>query len=153
MNIEYYRKLALDNFGINQDHPGAFSLLEALLPSVHYRQMPSNGWIGKFRISCFDRKSTSGARTILILEEDDIFLTNHFNVVDALIEVEASSANRPDEVYLLSVFTSMWLITRLRLDDRTLYDLPVDERFWETHPASLVNVTGERRAPKQVATQ
>lgn len=95
---------------------------------------------------------TAGARIILILEEDDIFLTNHFNVADALAQIEESSTDRPDEVYLLSVFTNMWLITRLRLDDRTLYDLPIDERFWETHPSALVNVTGERRTPKSAAT-
>jgi hypothetical protein len=89
----------------------------------------------------------SGAQTILILEEDDIFLTNHFKVADALVQIEGSSTNRPDEVYLLSVFTSKWLITRLRVGDRTLYDMPVDDRFWETDPASLVNMTGDRRAP------
>lgn len=106
----------------------------------------------------YDRKTpkllqwkTSGARTILILEEDDIFLTNHFNVADTLFQIEGSSADRPDEVYLLSVFTSKWLITRLRVGDRTLYDLPMDERFWETDPALLVNVTGARRAAKQAA--
>lgn len=88
----------------------------------------------------------SGARTIFILEEDDIFLTNHFNVADALAEVEAPRTDRPDEIYLLSVFTDTWLITRLRLDDKTLYDIPVDSRFWETHPSMLINVTGHRRA-------
>lgn len=88
----------------------------------------------------------SGARTILILEEDDIFLTNHFNVADAVAQVETSRTDRPDEIYLLSVFTSKWLITRLRLDEKTLYDLPVDDRFWEALPSTLVNVTGERRA-------
>jgi hypothetical protein len=36
-----------------------------------------------------------GAWTILILEEDDIFLTNHFNVADALAQVEASRTDRP----------------------------------------------------------
>jgi hypothetical protein len=106
----------------------------------------------------YDRKTpkllqwkTSGARTILILEEDDIFLTNHFNVADTLFQIEESRADRPDEVYLLSVFTSKWLITRLRVGDRTLYDLPVDDRFWEAAPALLINVTGARRAAKQAA--
>ena len=93
---------------------------------------------------------TAGARTILILEEDDIFLTNHFNVADALEQVEASRTDRPDEVYLVSILSSMWLITRLRINDKTLYDLSVDERFWETDPSELVNLTGERRAPKSV---
>jgi hypothetical protein len=95
----------------------------------------------------------SGARSILILEEDDIFLTNHFNVADALFQIEGSSADRPDEVYLLSVFTSKWLITRLRVGGTTLYDMPVDERFWETDPSALVNLTGDRRASMQAASE
>ena len=85
-----------------------------------------------------------GRRTILILEEDDIFLTNHFDVADALAKVEASRTNRPDKIYLLSVLTSMWLITRLRLGDKTLYDLPIDDRFWETQPSALVDLTGQQ---------
>lgn len=88
----------------------------------------------------------SGARTILILEEDDIFLTNHFVVADALIEIEGSRVDRPDEIYLLSVFRSVWLITRLRLGDMTLYDLPVDDRYWEAPPEVLINLTGEKKA-------
>jgi hypothetical protein len=68
------------------------------------------------------------------------------------IQIEGPNTDRPDEVYLLSVLTSMWLITCLRRGDTTFYDMPVDDRFWETDAASLVNVTGERRAPKAVAT-
>jgi hypothetical protein len=92
----------------------------------------------------------TGARTILILEEDDIFLTNHFSVADALFQIEGAAADRPDETYLLSVLSSLWFITRLRVGDRTLYDIPVDERFWETHPDSLVNVTGQRTTPARI---
>lgn len=88
----------------------------------------------------------SGARTILILEEDDIFLTNHFDVADALAKVEATRTDRPDEIYLLSVFTSMWLITRLRYDHDTLYDLPIDGRFWEVDPSRLADLTGHKKA-------
>jgi hypothetical protein len=50
----------------------------------------------------YDRKTakllqwkTSGARTILLLEEDDIFLTNHFNVADTLFQIEGSRAIAP----------------------------------------------------------
>jgi hypothetical protein len=110
--------------------------------------------------TAYDRKlekllawQRSGAKAILILEEDDIFLTNHFSVADALFEIEGSNTNRPEEVYLLSVFTSKWLITRLRVGSTTLYDMPVDERFWETGPSTLVNLTGDRRASMQVAAQ
>jgi hypothetical protein len=86
----------------------------------------------------------SGAHAILILEEGDIFLTNHFVVADALTAIEAEKTQRPDEVYLLSVFTSMWLITCLRRGDVHFYDIAIDDRFWEEHPDALINVTGDR---------
>jgi hypothetical protein len=66
-------------------------------------------------------------------------------------QIEAEHAERPDEVYLVSVLTSRWFIVCLRRDDTTMYDLPVDDRYWETQPEMLVNVTGERRARKAVA--
>jgi hypothetical protein len=92
-----------------------------------------------------------GAEAILILEEDDLFLTNHFSVADALFQIEAEHTDRPDEVYLVSVLTSRWFITCLRRGDTTMYDMPVDDRYWETKPELLVNVTGERRVRKEVA--
>ena len=114
------------------------------------------GRLQRIRVA-YDRKvakllkwGDGGARTILILEEDDIFLTNHSNVADAVLQIEGSGARRPDEIYLVSVFTSKWLITRLRVGDATLYDMPVDDRYWETDPSSLVNVTGERRTPQLI---
>jgi hypothetical protein len=58
------------------------------------------------------------------------------------------SADCPDEVYLVSILSSRWFITRLRIDDKTLYDLPVDERHWKMHGSALVNVTGEKRMPR-----
>jgi len=84
----------------------------------------------------------AGARTVLILEEDDIYLTNHFAVCDALLEIESLVADRPDEVYLFSTGASIWFAVRLRIDGTTLYDMPVDSRYWETGRNLLDNITG-----------
>jgi|SRR5271165_2353491 len=89
-----------------------------------------------------------GARTVLILEEDDIQLTNHFRVGDALINIEATVTERPDEVYLLSTANSVWFAVLLRIDDMSFYDLPVEDRHWKTSPDMLDNITGKRRTAK-----
>jgi hypothetical protein len=89
-----------------------------------------------------------GARAILILEEDDIQLTNHFRVGDALFQIETLHTNRPDEVYLISTSSSVWFVIRLRIGDESFYEMPIDDRYWEVSPASLVNLTGDRRKPK-----
>jgi hypothetical protein len=88
-----------------------------------------------------------GARAILIFEEDDIQLTNHFVVGDALFQIEAPHANRPDEVYLVSTASSVWFVTRLRIEDKTFYDMPIDDRYWEVSPATLVNLTAKSKSP------
>ena len=88
------------------------------------------------------RSQVDGARAVLILEENDIQLTNHFRVGDALLEIEKGIAEKPDEVYLLSTGVSVWFGVPLRVDGTTFYDLPLEQRYWETGPAVLDNVTG-----------
>jgi hypothetical protein len=47
-------------------------------------------------------RQKSGARTVLILEDNDLQLTNAQRVYDVLTQVETTIAGRPDEVYLVS---------------------------------------------------
>lgn len=89
-----------------------------------------------------------GARTVLILEEDDNWHTNHFRVGDAVFDVEATMTDRPDEVYLLSTGASVRFAVRLRIDDMSFYDLPLEDRYWKTGPDMLENIIGERRTSK-----
>ena len=60
-------------------------------------------------------KRDSGARTVLVLEEDDLFLTNHFRVADALVPAEATTPDAPDEVFLVSTgLVKTWWVVCLR---------------------------------------
>jgi hypothetical protein len=88
-------------------------------------------------------KSDFGARTVLILEESDIALTNHHLVAAAALAVERSTTNRPDEVYLLSTATKGgWSLMCIRCDTRTHYDVddPV-QNIWEVDPDTLKSLT------------
>ena len=86
-------------------------------------------------------KSDTGARSILILEENDISLTNHQVVFEALTRAEAGRKDMPDEVYLVSTcLQDVWWVTRLRADDRGRY-YDDEERFWEVDSASLISLT------------
>ena len=105
-------------------------------------------------ISRSRRKSSAisrGARTVLILEEDDTQLTNHLRVGDALIAIEATRTERPDEVYLLSTGTSVWFAVTLRAGDTSFYDLELEQRYGETGPGKLDNITGAHRPAKPPA--
>jgi hypothetical protein len=60
-------------------------------------------------------KQDSGARTVLVLEEDDLWLTNHFRVADALVPAEATTPDAPDEVFMVSTdLDQTWWVVCLR---------------------------------------
>jgi hypothetical protein len=60
-------------------------------------------------------KRDSGARTVLVLEEDDLSLTNHLRVADALVSAEATTPDAPDEVFMVSTgMGQTWWVICLR---------------------------------------
>jgi hypothetical protein len=83
-----------------------------------------------------------GARTVLILEENDIQLTNVIDVCRSLIEVEKLFQLLPDEVYLVTTSLIPWRVWFLRVDGRSFFDLSdPNKRAWEVDPAGLLPVT------------
>ena len=85
-------------------------------------------------------KRDDGARTVLVLEENDISLTNHQVVADALASAEVAMSDAPDEVFLVSThITHIWWVTCLRRAGKTYYD--DGERFHEIDPAALTALT------------
>lgn len=89
-------------------------------------------------------KKTFGAKTVLILEEDDIQGTNQHLVGDAARHVEAGRpTERPDELYLLSTCIDTWYLYPLRLGEEWLYDQDgAGENHFELNPRQLVDLTG-----------
>jgi hypothetical protein len=85
-------------------------------------------------------KRDVGARTVLVLEEHDVQLTNHQLVFEAFSRAEEGISDRPDEVYVISAFREgPWFLTCLRCDDATYYD--DEERYQAIDPATLEPVT------------
>lgn len=89
-------------------------------------------------------KRDHGARTVLVLEENDIQLTNPQVVADALLEVEATMPDRPDEVYLVSsAVNNPWWSFALRIDQRNYYEFSrAFECMEEVDPSTLTDLTG-----------
>lgn len=88
-------------------------------------------------------KRNHGARTVLVLEENDIQLTNQQVVADALLEVEQTMPDRPDEVYLVSTAVETpWWSFALRVGQRDYYDFSrAFECVEEIDPATLMDLT------------
>ncbi|MHB8884873.1 MAG: hypothetical protein ACYC5H_07265 [Methylovirgula sp.] len=69
-------------------------------------------------------KRDSGARTVLVLEDNDIQLSNPQVIYDAYSAVEDEFSDRPDEVHLVTtIIEPTWWVHRLRVDDLNYYQL------------------------------
>ncbi|MGO9995820.1 MAG: hypothetical protein ACLPTF_25365 [Steroidobacteraceae bacterium] len=87
-------------------------------------------------------KQESGARTVLVLEQNDIQLTNVHLVTEALLKAETVASGIADEVYLVTSTISPWWVHFVRVGTRTYFDLTnPDDRAWEIDPMSLTPIT------------
>jgi hypothetical protein len=85
-------------------------------------------------------KRSDGARTVLVLEENDMSLTNHQRVADTMSLAEENMSDPPDEIFLVSTFIrDKWWVTCLRREGKTYYD--DGERFHVFDPMALTGLT------------
>jgi hypothetical protein len=89
-------------------------------------------------------KNQSGARTVLILENPDIFITDPVVVAHAYIAIAASRSNGPDEAYLVDTSTNGdWLLWPLQIGEQTYFDMGGDMRplLGTFTPSELISAT------------
>ncbi len=85
----------------------------------------------------------AGARSVLVLEDNDIQLTNPQVVYEALAKIEPEFPGRPDEVYLVGSWAAEWFIHALRVGNCDYYHLSeAGLCMTEVDPAILVDLTG-----------
>jgi hypothetical protein len=85
-------------------------------------------------------KAKEGARSIIVFEDNDMFLSNEQLIADTLTKAEATRSDCPDEAYVVATYIEPWYVTCLRRPGRTYYD--DGERFWEVAHSTLVDLTG-----------
>ncbi len=89
-------------------------------------------------------REKAAARTVLVLEQNDIQLTNPDLVWAAYAQAEQRFAERPDEVWLvMTVIDDLWWGVPLRIDDCNYYATAVADRWPEYDPATLNDLTVE----------
>ena len=83
------------------------------------------------------------ARTVLVLEDNDIQLTNPARVYDTLKVLEQEFSNWPDEIYLVStIIETPWWVHALRVGKRRYYEMSeAGDCLTEFDPYQLVDVT------------
>jgi hypothetical protein len=70
-------------------------------------------------------KVSHNARTVLVLEENDIQLTNHMVVTDAYLKAALARDDRPDETYVIETYepSGTWFAYPILIDGESFYDL------------------------------
>ena len=89
-------------------------------------------------------KANDGAKSILVLEQNDIQLTNASIVADIYLPLARARADRPDETYLVaSCMEPTWWMWPILIGERSYYDIAkTDEAgYWEFDPSKLDALT------------
>jgi hypothetical protein len=68
-------------------------------------------------------KVSDNARTILVLEDNDIQLTNPSIVADAFLPIALARSDTPDETYMVATCMSPWSAWPILVNGRTYFDL------------------------------
>jgi hypothetical protein len=88
-------------------------------------------------------KRDRGARSILVLEDNDLFLTNQAIVAGTYLPLATGRSDQPDESYLVSTSIGPWHAWPILVDGRSYFDLAQagDAQRWEIDPAGLTPLT------------
>ena len=88
-------------------------------------------------------KRVHGATSVLLLEDNDIQLTNPELVAKAIEKIAIEAPARPDEIFLVTTCAEPWWVTPIWNGRLCYYDeMDPDERFWEVDPKKLKSLTG-----------
>lgn len=80
----------------------------------------------------------AGARTVLILEDGDISLSNHIIVAETIEAISASRTDLPDEIWLVWPHNTTWMVIPIYKDSVFLCGTE-----WDQYPVNnLIDLTG-----------
>jgi len=89
-------------------------------------------------------KRDEGAKSILILEDNDIQLTNHASVAQAFVPLARARDDQPDETYLVVTCVNPWLVHPILINGLSYFDLEVaagEQPGWEVNMDELIQLT------------
>jgi len=89
-------------------------------------------------------KRAAAARTILILEDNDIQITNHAIVTETYVPLATARPDCPDQTYLISNNDGgPWDLFPILIDGHSLFDLEDagQEVIFEIDPNTLTPIT------------
>jgi hypothetical protein len=91
-----------------------------------------------------DWKRKDNAKSILVLEQNDIQLTNPSIVAETYLPLAKARADKPDETYLVaSCISPNWWMWPILIGDRSYFDIArsANAGYWQFDPSKLVELT------------
>jgi hypothetical protein len=85
------------------------------------------------------------ARTVLVLEDNDIQLTNQVIVAETYLSLVDGRADRPDETYVVATCVEPWRGWPVLIGEESYFDIPPSgdpDGGWEIDQSQLTPVTG-----------
>jgi hypothetical protein len=88
-------------------------------------------------------KRDANARTILVLEDNDIQLTNQAIVTETYLPLAMGRTDRPDETYLVASCMDPWHAWPILIGDKSYFDFARagNAQDWQIDPTRLVPLT------------
>lgn len=88
-------------------------------------------------------KRDHGARTVLVLEDNDIQLTNHAIVTETFLPLAMVRSDRPDETYVVASCMDPWHAWPVLVDDTSYFDFARagDAHDWAIDATQLTALT------------
>lgn len=123
--------------------PGSFNIIHEVATVEEQRFERIQSGYNKKVPKIEQWRQDSGARSILIFEDNDNQLTNPPLVADAVIRIEQESLQKPDEIYLVTTsIDDTWYISALRINNDSYYSLCATQRsMTEVNPNGLHDLT------------
>jgi hypothetical protein len=127
-----------------------------IVPGRHFQIKHTVNDIAKLRTdrmqAAIDKKfpklaawqKNDNAKSILVLEQNDIQLTNPAIVTDIYLPLANARSDRPDETYLVaSCMSPNWWMWPILIGDRSYYDIARSDEpgCWQFDPSKLVALT------------
>jgi hypothetical protein len=89
-------------------------------------------------------KRHQGAKSIFVLESNDVQLTNPANVTETFVPQANARDDRPDETYLVMSCMNPWLAFPILIGDKTYFDLARENKaevYWKIDNRALTPLT------------
>ncbi|MCH9034287.1 MAG: hypothetical protein IID42_07260 [Planctomycetes bacterium] len=126
------------HWSLSPDHDGVLFASRIAPGDVEARRVARLQRAFERKCPKLKRCKEDGARTVLILEDSDLFLSNYALIGDGLADLLEGRPDLPDEIYLVETALDRWVVRLMKYDE---INLP--ERDWtEFNSAELTDITG-----------